>query len=258
MRTLIIISLSALLTLSACTPMRTEVRSMETSLDSAMLSAGELQIAESALQSGDTQVALSLYRELSRAHPENIAVWLGLGDTYYLDNELELAQQAYTRAELIDPQASEPKISLARVAIRLRQFELAQSKLGAVLAEQPNHPIALASQGVIYDLTQQPERAQQTYKKGLQANPGNHALRSNLGLSLALNGKPREAVNVLLGHTGVPSNLPQARENLALAYGLLGRDDAAEEILLGGQSRGQVLDNLEFYRFLRGRLTVTE
>jgi len=107
---------------------------------------------------------------------------------------------------------------------------------------------------VVYDLTNRPSLAQDTYRKGLQANPGNSALRSNLGLSLALNGQPREAVNVLLGHTGVSKDLPQARENLALAYGLLGRDDAAEQILLSTQSRGQAMDNLEFYQYLRARL----
>lgn len=121
------------------------------------------------------------------------------------------------RAEAIDPEDTEAKLSLARIAIRMRDFASAEQKLNHILATQPTHPFALASLGVVYDLTNRPSLAQDTYRKGLQANPGNSALRSNLGLSLALNGQPREAVNVLLGHTGVSKDLPQARENLALA-----------------------------------------
>jgi len=257
MNRLIALSLAGLLFLTGCNTLQRqpEINPVETVFDRETLRASELRIAESALYSGETQIARSLYSELSLNYPNNPEVWLGLGNAYYLDNELELAQGAYIQAENLAPSDADPKLNLARIAIRMRDFNRAEEKIRAVLATDPTHPVALASLGVIFDLTNQPELAQQTYRKGLEANPGNEALRSNLGLSLALNGKAREAVNVLLGHTGVSNSLPQARENLALAYGLLGRDDAAEEILLGSQPRGQVLDNLEFYRYLRAHLS---
>ncbi|MGB5808419.1 hypothetical protein [Castellaniella sp.] len=59
---------------------------------------------------------------------------------------------------------------------------------------------------------------------------------------------------MLLGTDGVNNSLPQRRDNLALAYGLLGREDAAKNILLGTQPSGQVQDNLDFYRYLRDRV----
>src|SRR5690606_26049800 len=108
--------------------------------------------------------------------------------------------------------------------------------------------------GVTYDLSGNAELAQSTYRRGLSAHPDDPALRSNLGLSLSLSGKPREAVNVLLAVMGVPSALPQGRQNLALAYALMGRDDAAESILLGDMPRATVQDNLAFYREVRRRM----
>ena len=98
------------------------------------------------------------------------------------------------------------------------------------------------------------EEAQAIYRQGLDIHADNVALRNNLGLSLALSGKPRESVNVLLGVSGISGRLPQERGNLAFAYGLLGRDDAAESVLLTDQSFGNTQDNLEFYRHVRQQL----
>src|SRR5690625_5274456 len=166
-------SVVILLALAGCASLQPELRPVETAIDDEALRAGDLRLAESALRSGDIQVAYSLYRELSQSYPDNKEVWLGLGDTYYLDNELEQAQQAYQRAEAIDPSDTEAKLSLARIAIRMRDFGHAEQKLNAILAQQPTHPFALASLGVVYDLTNRAAQAQETYRKGLQANPGN-------------------------------------------------------------------------------------
>lgn len=227
---------------------------MQSAMDQAALEAGDLRIAASALQSGDLNVARSLYGDLVRSHPEVPAVWLGLGDTHFLAGEYEAARSAYERAEKIDPTQLDPRLALARVAVRMRNLDEARERFKAILAQHPQQPIALAGLGVVYDLTGQPALAQATYRKGLAVHPGDEALRTDLGLSLALSGKAREAINVLLGNSGVTGGLPQTRDNLALAYGLLGREDAAESILTSYQSRGQVQDNLEFYRYLRGRL----
>lgn len=242
------------LSLAGCAPRQTAVRPLETVVDQAALEAGDLRIAASALQSGDIQVARSLYGDLARSHPNMPVVWQGLGDTYFLAGEFEAAQAAYAKAEQIDPTLLAPRLAQARVLVRLRQLDQARARFQDILAQDPDQPVALAGLGVVYDLSGQPELAQQTYRQGLVAHPGDEALRTNLGLSLALTGKPREAINILLGNAGVAGSLPQRRDNLALAYGVMGREDAAEDILLSYQPRGLVQDNLEFYRYLRQQL----
>lgn len=218
------------------------------------LDSGELRIAESALRSNDLSMASSLYDRLVAAHPDSGQVWLGLANTRFLQGQLAAANVAYVKAQKLEPNDIEAQLGQARILIRERQLTNAVSRFKAILIQFPDHPLALCGLGVSYDLAGDYQQAQYTYRHGLKLYPDNAALRSNLGLSLALNGHPREAVNTLLGTQGLSDQLPQERDNLALAYGLLGREDAAEEVLAVNQSQGRVQDNLLFYRYLRQNL----
>lgn len=232
-----------------------EVQPRQTVFDADTLRASDLRIADSALQGGDVEVAMSLYSRLIESHPDLYDAWMGLADAHYLSGELEAARQVYTEMlNRFPAEQASARLGLARVALRQRALPEAITHYQAILQEFPDHPFALAGLGVAYDLSGNPTQAQATYRRGLQIHPDNAALRANLGLSLALSGQPREAVNILLGTAGVTNALPQERNNLALAYGLLGRDDAAESILLSEHPRSVAQDNLEFYRFLRQRL----
>ncbi len=245
----------ASLLLSACVHTQTTaVRPVDTVMDQAALQAGELRIAASALQGGDVNVAKTLYTELSQNYPEMPAVWQGLGDAHAMAAEYEAARRAYNKSLALEPGNLDTKLALARVDVRTRNLEQARTSYEQILAQHPNDPVALSGLGVVYDLSGQASLAQETYRRGLEANPGSELLRTNLGLSLALNGHARQAVNILIGNDGASDSLPQRRDNLALAYGILGREDAAESILATYQSSGQVQDNLEFYRFLRTRI----
>ena len=73
-------------------------------------------------------------------------------------------------------------------------------------------------------------------------------------MSLALAGQPAEGVRILREVAGLPGASPRVRQNLALAYGLLGRDDDARAILQIDLPPNEVDDNLRYYRTLRQRL----
>lgn len=245
--------LPLVLGLAACSTTRTQVRPLGQQTDGALvLTQADLRVAASALQSGDAESARTLYQELLALHPDSSEVWLGLGNAYFLEGEFVAARQAYDQAVELDPALTDAQLAQARVALRMRELDRARRQYEAILQQHPNMPIALAGLGVVYELQGDPQRAQSLYRQGLQAHPGDQALRANLGLSLALSGQAREAVNILLGHAGAAnSRLPQLHDNLALAYGLLGREDAAKEILSRYQPRSLVQDNLAFYEYLR-------
>lgn len=245
------------LTLAGCVTTRsaTHVQPQETAFDADAMRASDMRIADSALQGGDLDVALSIYARLTQSHPDMVEAWMGLGDTHFLGGEPEAARMVYNEVlERFPDQQLNARLGLARIALRQRELSTAMGHYQAILQQSPNHPLALAGLGVSYDLGGNATQAQATYRRGLAAYPDHPALRANLGLSLALGGQPREAVNILLGTSGVSSQLPQERNNLALAYGMLGRDDAAESILLTDHSRGTAQDNIEFYRYVRQRL----
>lgn len=232
-----------------------QVQALTTALDNEAMQAGDLRIADSALQGGDLDVALSIYYRLTQSHPTLHEAWTGLAAAHFLSGEIETARLVYNEAlQRFPDQQFDARLGLARIAVRQRQLAEAVAHYESILANNPEHPLALAGLGVAYDLGGNATQAQATYRRGLSAYPDHAALRANLGLSLALGGKPREAVNILLGATGVSAQLPQSRYNLALAYGLLGRDDAAESILMTEQARGTAQDNLEFYRYVRTRM----
>jgi Flp pilus assembly protein TadD len=160
----------------------------------------------------------------------------------------------YERAVQVEPKAIQPMIGIARVAIHQRHFDAAIASYQKVLVLMPNNTLALAGLGTALDLKGEHAAAQTLLRQALQANPGDPNLSIDLGLSLVLGGDPRSGANVLLDVTRYPGAPPQARQDLALAYGLLGNTQAAAEILGGDLPKASVQDNLRFYEIQRQRL----
>jgi Flp pilus assembly protein TadD len=216
--------------------------------------ADDLRIAAGALESGDVQMAGSLYEKVLKADPHSVEANVGLGDCLFQSGDLEGARLSYGRAAVLAPEARAPKLALARVALRQRHFDEASKLYHDLLAQTPDDPAASAGLGTVLDLTDQHKEAQALYRSALAQHPDSMALRIDLGLSLTLGGEPREGANVLLDVAGIPDAPPQARQDLALAYGLLGNDAAAEKILLTELPKNSVQDNLRYYARVRAAL----
>lgn len=217
-------------------------------------SADDLRIAAGALESGDVQLAGSLYEKALKADPRSVEANLGLGDCLLQTGDMEHARIAYSRAAALAPDSGAPKLALARVALKQRRFDEASRLYRELLARTPNDPAASAGLGTVLDLTGQHEEAQRVYRSALGQHPESMALRIDLGLSLTLAGRPREGANVLLDVAGISDAPPQARQDLALAYGLLGNDAAAEKILLADLPKNSVQDNLRYYARVRAAI----
>jgi Flp pilus assembly protein TadD len=215
---------------------------------------GELRIAETALDSGNIELATTLFNKVVQADPKSVSGLTGLGNTLYAVGDFTRAGVYYQRASSFAPTAAEPLIGVARVAIHQRRFDDAISTYRDILSRTPDDPMASAGLGAALDLKGDHAGAQVILRQALKANPGDPLLSVNLGLSLVLGGKPREGANVLLDVTRYPGAPPQARQNLALAYGLLGNTEAAAEILGRDLPRASVKDNLRFYEIQRARV----
>ncbi|MGE8356076.1 MAG: tetratricopeptide repeat protein [Microvirgula sp.] len=237
--------------LSACGTYAAPSRTAATNLSSPD---ADLRLARSALESGDTSMAATLFGKVLAATPDSAPARLGLADSLFLANELEQARQAYAALPPHGAEARAAALGLARIDLRQRQPDAAIPRYQALLAQRPDDAQALAGLGVAYDLKGDHAQAQATYRAGLAAHPADMALRNNLGLSLILSHQPRAGANMLLDLANVPSAPPQGRQNLALAYGMLGNADAAERILQIDLPDSQVQDNLRFYRAVRARL----
>lgn len=110
---------------------------------------------------------------------------------------------------------------------------------------------SLAAQGAYYDKQGDHMMAQKLYRQALVENPSDINIRNNMGLSLLLDGKTEEAAAVLQSVVNDPQATPQHRNNLALAYGLMNRDNAARLLLERDLKPYEVDQNLGLYNALR-------
>jgi Flp pilus assembly protein TadD len=258
-RILCLAALSGLLLLAGagCTTTEHVTEARPVTRNSSPGTMGELRIAATALDSGNIELATSLFDKVVKADPKSVPGLTGLGDTLYAVGDFTRAGVYYQRASSFDPAAVAPLIGIARVAIHQRRFDDAISTYQGVLSRMPGDPMASAGLGAALDLKGDHAGAQAVLRQALKANPGDPLLSVNLGLSLVLGGNPREGANVLLDVTRYPEAPPQARQDLALAYGLLGNTEAAAEILGKTLPKASVQDNLRFYEIQRALLTQT-
>jgi Flp pilus assembly protein TadD len=248
----IAVGAALLVAATACTTTTQQVTEMRPLTRNSSPSAmGELRIAETALDSGNIELATSLFNKVVQADPKSVPGLTGLGNTLYAVGDFTRAGVYYQRAGSFDPTATAPLIGIARVAVHQRRFDDAISTYRDVLARTPDDPMASAGLGAALDLKGDHAGAQAVLRQALKANPGDPLLSVNLGLSLVLGGDPREGANVLLDVTRYPGAPPQARQDLALAYGLLGNTEAAAEILGKDLPKASVKDNLRFYEIQR-------
>lgn len=215
---------------------------------------GELHVADAALQSGNLDLATTIYTEVVQADPNSVPGLTGLGDTLYAAGDYTRAGVYYDKALALDPKTPLAMLGDARVAIRQRRLDDAVADYRRMLAQVPNDPMASAGLGTALDMQGRHEEAEAVLRAALRTNPGDPRLETDLGLSLIMAGKPREGANILLDVTHFPAAPAEARQNLALAYGLLGNDGAAEDILDIDLPKASARDNLRYYAMQRQRL----
>lgn len=216
------------------------------------------RVAESALEAGDTQLAVSLFEKLLKTDPHSKAAQLGLGDAMYQSGDLARAGVLYVQVAAVAPDDPRAMLGQARVALRQRRLDDAEQCYRQLVAAHPESAVAAEGLGTTLDLAGKHAQAQAVYRAALQLHPEVAGLKADLGLSLILAGDVRAGANVLLDVAGLPDAPPQARQNLALAYGLLGNNEAAKRILVTDMPAESADDNLRFYRELRERLAVAK
>jgi len=249
------LTVAVLAATSACTTTVRRVPEVQpVSRNSSPSTMSETRIAETALEGGNVELARTLYAKLVEANPDSVPGLAGLGDTLYAVGDFTRAGVYYAHANKIDPNAGHPLIGLGRVAIHQRRFDDAIATYRTILVRTPNDALAAAGLGTALDLKGEHKAAQDALRVALVANPGDPMLCINLGLSLVLGGDPREGANVLLDVTRFPDAPPQARQDLALAYGMLGNQEAAAVILSKDLPKSSVQDNLRYYDMERSML----
>lgn len=214
----------------------------------------DMSLATSALQNGDPSLAASLFDKIIDKHPRDVDALNGLGAALAMSGDTERARRSYEKAAALAPDSTVTLIGLARLDLHERRLDAAISRYERVLARDPGNALASAGLGAAFALKGDEPRAQTIFGQALQLHPGDRMLTVDLGLAMVLGGELRKGANLLLTVSGEPSAPPQARHDLALAYGLLGNDGAADKILMRDLPRASTDDNLTYYKIVRARL----
>ncbi len=184
-----------------------------------------IRVAQKARNSSNPEAALNFYKRAKELDPDNGQIYLGISEAYTDMKLLDAATEYLKMAENYG--ASEDKICYLRGKIYLLsgRLDLAEKEFSKFETAD-----SLNAMGAIYDNKRQHEKAQKFYKQVIAKEPSYIDAYNNLGLSLLLQNKFKEAIFYLENACSFPDANRNYRSNLALAYGLSGNMRKAREV----------------------------
>jgi len=207
--------------------------------------------AKNSMAKGDYASAASLFRQAHLLRPDEIEPLLGLGRALSGAGAPQEAAEAYRAALKIDPKNPEAMRGLANSLVALNQPELAIPYYEDALALTPSDYRIYMGLGVAYDLMGQHKVAQAQYQLALVHEPDDLDVLSNLGLSQALAMDLPAAIETLRKVVEKPGATARHRQNLALVYGLAGRNEEAARIARLDLDEATVRRNITYFATLR-------
>lgn len=211
-------------------------------------------LAARAAAAGDFATAASLYQTALDANPRSVEPLVGLGRSYTGLGQYARAEQALLEANNRRPRDPDILLELARTQLAAGKPQAALANLEVATQRAPRNLQVTTAHGIALDRLSRHAEAQTVYRSGLEKSPTDFALLSNLGLSLGLAGQTDEGIRILSELTRDPKANAQTRGNLAMVYGLAGRDREAAATLSRDLPPAQVQSNVAYYREMRGLL----
>ncbi len=212
------------------------------------------RLADRSAAAGDFVTAETLYRQAFEANPNSIEALVGLGRSYAGMGQYARAEQALNEANRRKPKDPAVLLELARTQLGAGQAQAALANLDLALAKRPRDVQVITARGIALDRLSRHAEAQATYRDGLKRDPTDFALNSNLGLSLGLSGQTDAGIRILSELVRDGRANANTRGNLALVYGLAGREREAKATLARDLSPNAIQNNLAYYRELRAML----
>jgi Flp pilus assembly protein TadD len=213
-----------------------------------------VRLAERSANAGDFQTAAAFYQQAFDANPKSIEALIGLGRSYTGLGQYARAEQALVEAQNRRPGDPDVLLELARTQLAAGRAQAALANLDIAIRKRPRDIGIITARGIALDRLSRHAEAQETYRRGLAIDPTNFVLMSDLGLSLGLSGRTGEGITILRELVRDGAATANTRGNLALVYGLAGREREASATLAVDLTPNQVQNNLAYYRTLREML----
>lgn len=211
-----------------------------------------IELAWKARQAGDDMTAGSLFRKVLTDQPDDKEAKLGLAATLLDSGNVEGAKPL--GADLLKKDPNDPRVLalMARIDMAGGDLDMAAGRLALAMAGLPGNRDILLAHGVFQDLRGNHAAARNDYNQVLASAPDDVSARNDLALSLIAEGEAAKAIPLLEGANMTVSK-PVIRRNLALAYGLEGRETEARSLLTQDMPAGDVESTIRYYRLLRSQ-----
>jgi Flp pilus assembly protein TadD len=234
-----LLPLALCLALLACAPMRDEAGP---SRSTTSLTADEkLRVAEAAEAGGDGDLALSMYLAAAQSAPSDVPLQLRCADALARHGQYLRARQLLAERLRANPGQVDLTKGLALIYLVSGDPEHASGLLDRILAVKPDDPAALTDKGIALDLLRRHGDAQTLYRQALKISPHDPAINNDLALSMMLEGRVREAQEVLepFRSAAAPRRLAT---NLDILHAANGQIDQSRPLADGQISNDELLN----------------
>lgn len=191
--------------------------------------------ADGAIAQGNYAAAEKDYLTAIGASTGHVEAHLALARLYAVQHQAAKQREILVMGLQLQPQHPELNYRLGKLLLADGDAQAALDAFKAGLQSAPGNLDLLSAAGVASDMMSQHVQAQRYYTRAVTQGAGSDlsAIRTNLGMSYLLANEPKRAVEILKDEAKKPGASPTTRQNLALAYGALGRNAEARALLHG-------------------------
>jgi Flp pilus assembly protein TadD len=202
-----------------------------------------IRIAQKARKSGNSEAAVNFYNKVLTIDSGNADALLGLAEVYIDLKLLDAASEYIKKAESKGGDVSRSSYLQGKIYLLLGDDAKAEKEfLKSASADSMN------ALGAVYDGRGEHQKAQKLYKQVISKSPNYIDAYNNMGLSLMLCDRYKEAIFYLENACSLLDANVAYRSNLALAYGLYGNIEKAKSIYsqdFEGDELGEKISYLE-------------
>lgn len=208
------------------------------------------KISESLKQSGNVQSATIIDQQIAALDNKDEKSYISLADSLVAADKRSDAIDVLKSAHQLFPESEELKLKLAKTY--LENFESAPALAMLEKLKNKENTDYYNAFGIANDMEENHQHAQDAYNKGLAIDALDENLRNNLAMSYILTEKYSEAIKILEELVKSPYTkqkyLSKYKQNLALAYGVSGKNNKAYKYLAKELPQDQIQQNLGFYK----------
>lgn len=212
--------------------------------------------AQSQQTKGEYKKAAASYEQLLKKSPGNRNDLFAYAESLRLAKKSNEAIAAYDQLIELEEGSIRGREGKALALIELGKLGLAQSLLQDVVARDASKWRALNALGVVYALQGKNQEAQDYFRMASEVSHDDPLVMNNIALSMGLSGRVGHAeILIKQAISKTPksdTNYTRFQHNLALIYGLGGKEEQAKTVLLPYLSEAAIQNNLGFYAALRG------